>query len=202
MRYIRYGSLTTAAAVLVAVAFVALTPRTLLAMDKVLDKVKATESVSYTDTQTTPDGAVTAINSYVRKEQTRIEIRGGKTTYVFDYAKRKALVYSTDLKAYEVYDLPEQTADTRPDALAQELQRLRAKKAAEDGTERVGDVDAVAFKVEGVSLFDTTVDCRLLVDPKKFAYHRSENPSGGNFRYFPELTDAITTIAIGSIRKT
>jgi len=37
---------------------------------------------------------------------------------------------------------------------------------------------------------------------KKFAYQRSEKPSGGNFRYLPELNDAMTTIAIGSIRKT
>ena len=205
MRFIRYGSLATAAAVLAAVAFFALTPRTVVAMDKVLEKVKKVEAVTYTDTQVDRQGYAIEVKYFSRGQQTRMEIRGGKMTYVLDYTKRKALAYSTDLKVFEVYDVTVEDEDTQAMQFVKEVKRLLGGKAVVDGTEAVDGVKATAFKIDGGTMYNTTADYKVWVDPKtelpvRISYERKPADESdampvkrtfGVFDWDPKLADDL-----------
>ena len=208
MRYIRYGAVSTAAAVLVGVLVLVAGPGSAVAFDRVRDEVKKADAVTYVDTQVDSNGHATAIKYYNRGKQARMELVKSGNAYVFDYAKRKALSVAPSLRAYELYDIPEEDADAQAVQFVAEVKRLLEGAAVETGTEKVEGVRATAFKIAGGTMYGLVADYRVLVDPKTALPVRiscERKPTGpddalfvkrtfGQFDWKPTLTDELFSL--------
>lgn len=166
MRYIRYGAVSTAAAVLAGVLVLVAGPGSAVAFDRVRDEVKKADAVTYVDTQVDASGHTSKIKYSNRGKQARMELVKSGNVYVFDYARRKALSVAPSLRAYELYDIPEEDADAQAAQFVAEVKRLLAGAAVETGTEKIDGVRATAFKIAGGTMYGLVADYRVLVDPK------------------------------------
>ena len=209
MRYIGYGSLATAAAVLVGVGLLLTNSSSAVAFEKVLNKVKKAEAVTYVDTQVDPQGYSSELKYFSRGQQTRLELGGvGKNVYVFDYAKRKALSIAPSITAYELYDIPMEDDDTQAMQFLNEAKRLLGGTSVEDGTEKIDGVKTTVFKIAVGTMYNTTADYKVWVDPKtelpvRISYERKPTDASDaapvkrtfdRFDWNPKLADDLFSL--------
>ena len=208
MRYIRYGAFSTAAAALVGVLILLSGPGPVVAIEKVRDEVKKVDSVIYFDTQVDPQGYASEVKYFNRGKQARMELSRGKTVYVFDHAKRKALSYSTYFRVYELYDIPVESDDTQAMQFVQEVKRLLEGAAKKKGTEMVDGVKATVFEIVGGTMYTFKGDYKVWVDPKtalpvRISYtHKQTDPTDltpvkrtfDRFNWKPSLEDELYSL--------
>ena len=177
MRYICYGAFSTAASIVGVI--VLFTGGPAIAFEKVRAEVKKVDAVTYVDTQVDPQGYISEMKYFNRGRQARLEfVPSGQARidmagsgwagnfYVFDYKKRKALSVAPSLRAYELYDIPEDDVDAQSLQFVKEVKRLLEGTAIEDGTETIGGVKATAFKIDGGVMYNIKANYKVFVDPK------------------------------------
>jgi hypothetical protein len=169
MRYVRFGSLATAAAVLVGVVALLLNPRPAVAMDKVLDKAAQADAVRY-EVRTMSDLADNTAAVTVRGKQVRVE-SGDTVTFVIDWETSGMLILSHPNKTYQTVDLAAKAGGIAPfDIFAvkfrDQLAALKKEKFESAGTEKVGEVKTEKVTATGVSSLGMTGDWTVWVDPK------------------------------------
>ena len=208
MRYIHYGTVSTAVAVLVRVLVLVARPESAIAFDRVRDEVKKADAATYVDTQVDQQGYATQIKYFNRGKQVRMELVKSGNVYVFDYAERKALSVAPSLQAYELYDIPEEDADDQAAQFVAEVKRLLKGAAVETGTVKVDGVGATAFTIAGGTMYGCKADYRVLVDPQTALPVRiscERKPTGpddasfvkrtfGQFDWNPKLADELFSL--------
>lgn len=147
MRYVRYGSLATAAAVLVGVFWVA--SPSAGAFDKAVDKAAKAEVVRYTVRQAVGDLKEETSLVTVRGQAIRVETGKG-SIWVLDWKVKGALVIRPKFRQYQTMDISGPAVGPI-DALAmnirEQLLQLKKQKAELEGTERVNGVLADMYTV-------------------------------------------------------
>lgn len=210
MRYLRIGAFSTAAAALVGTLILLTGNGSAIAFEKVREKVKGVDSVTYVDTQVDPNGYITEVRYYNRGKQARVELVKSGNVYVYDYAKRKALSVAPSIRAYELYDIPEEDTDAQAVQFVAEVKRLLGGTAVEDGTETINGIKATAFKIDGGTMYNTKANYRVWVDPKtalplRISYERKQaDPTDASlvkrtfdrFDWNPTLKDDLFSLEV------
>ncbi len=210
MRYLRIGACSTAAAALVGALILLAGNGSAIAFEKVREKVKGVDSVTYTDTQVDPNGYTSEVRYSNRGKQSRMEFVKSGNVYVCDFAKRKALSIAPAIRAYELYDIREEADGAQAVQFVDEVKRLLKGPAVEDGSETVEGIKATAFKIDGGTMYDTKADYRVLVDPKtalpmRISYIRKQadltdaapvKRSFDRFEWNPTLKDELFSLDV------
>ncbi len=182
-----------------------------VSFERMLDNLAKVEAVSFVERQVThndgSNGKPYEIKYLVRGQQSRMELRGGETTYVYDRVGRRALITSRQTRTYEVFPLPDLYHVMTADQLLADLRRLRALTARPAGEEQVNGVAAVVFKVAGGTWEGKTGDFTLWVDrktelPVKLAFvsakRRPDRPQTDityqQFDWSPTLQDSLFSL--------
>lgn len=168
MRYIRYGSLATAAAVLVTVGVFALGGNRAAAMDKVLEKAAKADTVRY-QVRTVSDLTDHTDTVTVRGQTVRVD--GSRVSFVIDWEAGGMFILSHPNKVYQTVDMTAKDGGIAPfDVFAvkfrDQLTALQKEKFESAGKEKVGDINADKFTVTGVTSLGMTGDWTIWVNPK------------------------------------
>ena len=210
MRYLRIGAFSTAAAALVGVSILLTGNGSAIAFEKVREKVMGVNSVTYMDTQVDPNGYSTEVRYSYRGKQSRVELVKSGNIYVFDYAKRKALSIVPSLRAFELYDIPEEGDDSPAQQFVKELKRLLEGTAVDDGAETIETTKTDVFKIDGGTMYNTKANYRVCVDPKtalpvRISYERKQaDPTDASpvkrtfdrFEWNPTLKDELFSLEV------
>ena len=180
MRYLRIGAFSTAVAALVGVLILLAGNGSAIALEKVREKVKGVDSVTYMDTQVDPNGYITEVRYFNRGKQSRMELVKSRNVYIYDFVKLKALSIAPSIRAYELYDIPEETDDSQAMQLVDEVTRLLKGPAVEDGSETIEGIKATVFKIDGGVMYNTKANYKVWVDPKtalpvRISYERKQS---------------------------
>lgn len=169
MRYVRFGSLATAAAIVLGVGALLLNPRPAVAMDKVLDKAAQADAVRY-EVNTKSDLADHSDTVTIRGKQVRVE-SGDTVTFVIDWETSGMLILSHPNKTYQTVDLAAKGGviapfDTFAVKFRDQLAVLKKEKFESAGVEKLGAMKAEKMTASGVSSLGMTGDWAVWVDPK------------------------------------
>ena len=165
MRYLSFGACSTAAAALVGVLILLTGNGSAIAFEKVRERVNEVTAVTYVDTQVDRGGYSMKMKYFNRGKQARLEFKSGML-YVYDFGKLKALSIAPSNRAYELYDIEEETDDTQAMQFVDEVKRLLKGPAVEDGSETIEGIEATVFKIDGGTMYNTKANYRVWVDPK------------------------------------
>ncbi len=210
MRYLRIGAFSATAATFVGAMILLTWNGSAIAFEKVREKVKKVDSVTYVDTQVDPQGYTKEVRYYNRGKQSRMELVKTGNVYVFDYAKRKALSIAPSIRAYELYEILEEDTDAQSAQFVAEVKRLLEGTAVEDGTETIDEIKATTFKIDGGTMYNTKANYRVWVDPKtalpvRISYERKQtDPTDaslvkrtfGHFDWNPTLKDELFSLEV------
>jgi outer membrane lipoprotein-sorting protein len=171
-RIMRYAGFTTAAAVLLGTAaFLWLGGNRAVALDKVLDKVKQAESVTYVETQTIGYQAEMHLVCAIRGPMIRVEaIAGGQTRQILiaDTKKKVGLMLIPAAKAYVKIDKnsPSKIHGPVGKSPIDDLLALKDRKLESTVEEKLDGKTVQKLTIKGDPKADPPGDWVIWVDPK------------------------------------
>jgi outer membrane lipoprotein-sorting protein len=210
MRYLSFGACSTAAVALVGVLILLTGNSSAIAFEKVRERVEKVDSVTYVDTQVDRHGYSSELKYFNRGKQSRMELVKSGNLYVYDFGKLKALSIAPSIRAYELYDIEQESEDTQAMQFVHEVKRLLKGSAVEDGSETIEGIRATVFKIDSGTMYNIRANYKVWVDPKtalpvRISYERKPSdptdatPVKRTFDHFdwnPTLKDELFSLEV------
>ena len=166
-RLMRYAGFTTAAAVVLGTAaFLWLGGNRAVALDKVLDKVKQAESVTFVEKQKLGDQPELTMEYSIRGPLVRIDAAG--TVFVLDTKQKTGLMLITPAKAYMKIDKdsPSRIHGPAGKSPIDDLLALKDRKPESTVEEKLDGKPVQKLTIKGDPKADPSGDWVIWVDPK------------------------------------
>jgi outer membrane lipoprotein-sorting protein len=166
-RIMRYAGFTTAATVLLGTAaFLGFGGSRAVALDKVLDKVKQAESVTFVEKQKLGDQAELELTYSIRGSLVRVDAAG--TVFVIDTKAKTGLMLITPAKAYVKIDKdsPSKIRGPAGKSPIDDLLALKDRKPESTVEEKLDGKTVQKLTIKGDPKADPPGDWVIWVDPK------------------------------------